>query len=163
MGTNYTISGVATVSGKADGMGQSTLPPLPASITMDPAGIDLFHTLLQIVFAHKYSPYPVTPESAESEVEENRKAAVAFLHTAVRCDRQGQPTVRIQAEFPEAFLTQYTLLHRNRTKPLVVRCDPREGLAGCLSLLQGNIFVRVDFRTLHVPVPVAPALVARPS
>jgi hypothetical protein len=155
VGRNYTISGVATISGKADGMGTSTLPPLPASITMDPAGIDLFHALLQIVFAHKYCPYPVTPESDEPAVEENRKAAVAFLHAAVRCDRQGQPAVRIQAEFPEAFLTQYTLLHRNRTKALVVRCDPREGLDACLSLLQGNIFVRVDFRTLHVPAPSA--------
>lgn len=153
MGQNYTISGVATVSGKADGLGTSTLPPLPASITMDPAGIDLFHALLQIVFAHLYGPYPVTAASPESAVEENRKAAVQFMGACVRCDRTGQPTMRITAEFPEPFLTQYTLLHRERMKPLVVRLDPREGLDACLSVLQGSMFVRVDFRSLQPSKP----------
>lgn len=153
MGQNYKISGVATVSGKAEGMSPRPLPPLPASITMDPAGIDLFHALLQVVFAHKYSPYRVTEGASEADVEENRKAAVAFLGTQVRCDRAGQPALKITAEFPEPFLTQYTLLHRQRLKPLIVRVDPRRGLEACLSVLQGNIFVPVDFRTLHVSKP----------
>lgn len=154
MGKHYTIGGVATVTGHADGMGQSPLPPMPATVTMDPAGIDLFHTMLQIVYAHKYSPYRVPATAAEAEVRENRKAAIAYLHAEGIFDRTGAMRARIDVTYIDQWIAEYTLQHRNRTLPIRVRIDPRRGLEDCLSVqAPAGPFVTIDFRLLHVSMP----------
>lgn len=154
MGKHYTIDGVATVSGKADGMGVSPLPPIPASITMDTAGIDLFHTVLQIVYAHLYSPYRVTAHSTTAQVRENRKAALAFLVSRGIWNANGARRVRLDVTHIDSWISEYLLTHTDRLAPIIVRLDPREGLDRCVAVkVPSGVFVHVIFDRIVVPPP----------
>lgn len=151
MGKNYKIEGVATLRTQVDDKQQVQVQPIPASVSLDPAGIDLTHALLQIVFAHKLSPYLVTAQSSFAEVQENRKAAHAFLTAHLICDQAGVPWMHLDYEYPDEWLAQYRLQHRNRTLPLVIRIDPRRGLDSCVHMLvPTGLYVPVDFTSLKI-------------
>ena len=134
--------------------GAELLKVIPATITMDPAGIDFFHTMLQLVFAHKYSPYRVPAEATQAQITENRKAALAFVTSGRAHDANGIPRVSISAETDHEFVTQYTLAHMSRTMPIIIQIDPRQPIEHCLALrTPSGVYVGINFRTLHVPSP----------
>ena len=152
---DHKITGTATVNPHITEKQAAQLPLMPASITMDPAGIDLFHTILQVVFAHMYSPYRfTTPEPKQAVVRENRLAALAFLQTERNHNAQGTPRITINVDDSNEFTTQYTLVHPHKSQPLVLVIDPRQDLAHCLTVQMPNgIFVGLDFGTIKVPAP----------
>jgi hypothetical protein len=152
---DHKITGVASVNPNISEKQAQGLPLLPASITMDPAGIDLFQTILQIVFAHMYSPYRLkTEDPKQAEIRENRVAALAFLQTERNHTAHGAPRVTINVDDSLEFVTQYTLAHQHRLQPIVLRIDPRQDLAHCITVqMPTGIFVGLDFGTIKVPAP----------
>ena len=160
---DHKITGTIGASPSVDGMednphlterGAELLKVIPATITMDPAGIDFFHTMLQLVFAHLYSPYRVGKEATPTQIHENRKAALAFVTSGRAHDANGIPRVTINAQHDHEFVTQYTLAHLARTLPITIQIDPRQPIDHCLALrTPSGVFIGIDFRSIGVPLP----------
>ena len=158
----HKITGVASINPRITEKQAASLPLLPASITMDPAGIDLFHAILQIVFAHLYSPYRLPQKTVSPElpslkaVKENRTAALAFLQAGRSHDAKGMARVTINVGDAPHPQTQYTLIHRDKAIPLVIHINPVEELKRCVTVqMPTGISVGLDFGTIKVPPPPA--------
>jgi hypothetical protein len=126
------------------------VPSLPGTVSLDTAGIDMFHMILHMVFAHKFGPVRLTDKSTKQDMMDNRKQAFEYLKIHVVAGR-----MHTDVEYPEDYIAEYKIQHMNRPEIRRIRIDPREGLDRCVSVQAANgVFVPVDLRSLAVQTPV---------
>jgi len=115
---DHKISGVASLTAPTDGSHDMTMP---ASITMDPAGIDLFAAILHLVWGVKHAPSHL---SVTTYLEAYLSARVS-----ISLDKDGV----------------YWITHRDRKAPVVVRIDKEKPVAECVEVqTPSGVFARVD-------------------
>lgn len=124
---DHRISGVASLTTPTDGSHDMTLP---ASITLDPAGIDLFAAILHLVWVIKNAPSHV---GVVPYLEAYLSARVS-----VSLDKDGV----------------YWITHKDRKAPVVVRVDKEKPVAECVEVqTPSGVFARVDLDRIKLAAP----------
>ena len=121
---DHTISGVASLTGQTDRLS------MPASITMDPAGIDLFAAILHLVWALRKAP-----------------SHVGVLHYL---EAHLSPRVSITCDKDNV----YWIVHKDRKAPVVVKVDKEKPVAECVEVqTPSGVFARVDLDRIKLAAP----------
>lgn len=145
MPKHHKIEGVINVTSR----GAEALPPQPCSVTMDPAGIDLFWVFLHVVYAHMFSPWKINEHSTEKDRVENRKAAHDYLKARLTSNR-----MTVNAEY-EDWDTVYSVHHQDRNKPILIRLDPKVKWEECISVqTPSGVFARISLDFIKVMPPL---------
>ena len=128
---------------------------LPAGITMDTAGIDLFAMILHIVYAHQYAPPKPKPNDSKETFRQNFKNALDYLY--VHLAGNGRTYWRSRAHDGEDRMVMvYTLEHVKRADSLIVAIDPCRKLDECLFtfLPATDTFVQMDLSQIKLLNPL---------
>lgn len=158
MGKDYRISGAVTLTARGTQVAEKRVaeqPSLPASITFDPVGIDLFAMILHCVYAVKMS-------FKQDSAGRSRKDAGQYVQAHVPFGFDGKPRVEVGMEWTDDEAIVFTLASTTQSgqsilaaRSAVIRVQPRKPWKDCLELkTKAGVWVRVDITQVQTRFPL---------
>ena len=141
---NLTDAGVQAAQGKA----------FPASITLDPAGIEMFAMILHIVYAHKANPTQPKPDDSGDTFSANNDAACDYLRSSGKVALRARWTMQpFKGKDRTIFI--YTIYHPDRGEDAItIAIDPCRVRDECLFVVRDKQFIQLDLAHIRLQDPL---------
>lgn len=158
MGKAHRISGAVTLTARGTSQAATMLdkqPALPASITFDPIGIDLFAVILHCVFAVKMS-------ARQASASRSRKEAAEYVQAHLPYGVNGKPRVDVSMEWHDDEAIEFTLVSTTKGEQVTlagrsanIRVQPKKDWLNCVEIrVKSGLWVRIDITQVQTRFPL---------